>query len=88
MLVVIDVSPLFGFFWQCILVRTNLIEQHNKWYVPVQDEVKRNFDRLGSTRKQIRFEDDLLKKIEENRGKTAQSFSEWVKDACKQKLAE
>lgn len=54
----------------------------------MQDEAKRNFDRLGSTRKQIRFEDDLLKKIEENRGKTAQSFSEWVKDACKQKLAE
>lgn len=69
-------------------IGTYQLKQHNKWYVPVQDENKKSFERLGSTRKQIRFEDDLLRKIEENRVKTTQSFSEWVKDACKQKLAD
>ena len=57
-----------------------------KWYVPMQDKNKKSFERLGSTRKQIRFEDDLLSKIDEDRAKTNQAFSEWVKDACKQKL--
>ncbi len=57
-----------------------------KWYVPMQDKNKKSFERLGSTRKQIRFEDDLLCKIEEDRAKTDQAFSEWVKDACERKL--
>ena len=52
----------------------------------MQDKNKKSFERLGSTRKQIRFEDDLLSKIDEDRAKTNQAFSEWVKDACKQKL--
>ena len=56
------------------------------WYVPWQDENKKSFERLGSTRKQIRFEDDLLSKINEDRAKTNQAFSEWVKDACERKL--
>lgn len=57
-----------------------------KWYVPMQDKNKKSFERLGSTRKQIRFEDDLLSKIDEDRAKTTQAFSEWVKDACERKL--
>jgi len=52
----------------------------------MQDKNKKSFERLGSTRKQIRFEDDLLCKIEEDRAKTDQAFSEWVKDACERKL--
>ena len=57
-----------------------------KWSVPMQDKNKKSFERLGSTRKQIRFEDDLLSKIDEDRAKTNQAFSEWVKDACERKL--
>lgn len=57
-----------------------------KRYVPMQDKNKKSFERLGSTRKQIRFEDDLLSKIDEDRAKTNQAFSEWVKDACERKL--
>ena len=52
----------------------------------MQDKNKKSFERLGSTRKQIRFEDDLLSKIDEDRAKTNQDFSEWVKDACERKL--
>lgn len=78
-------------FLRCLVLTDNVywyvpVKQHSKWYVPVQDKTKKNFDRLGSTRKQIRFEDYLLKKIEEDRVKTNQSFSEWVKDACSKKL--
>jgi hypothetical protein len=47
---------------------------------------KRSDERKGSTRKNIRFEDDLLSKIDEDRAKTNQAFSEWVKDACEKKL--
>ena len=43
-------------------------------------------ERKGSTRKNIRFEDTLLEKIETERAKTDQAFSEWVKDACERKL--
>lgn len=57
-----------------------------RWYVPMQDKNKKSFERLGSTRKQIRFEDDLLSKIDEDRAKTNQAFSVWVKDACERKL--
>ncbi|AUC90314.1 DUF3950 domain-containing protein [Alteromonas sp. MB-3u-76] len=52
----------------------------------MQDKNKKSFERSGSTRKQIRFEDSLLDKIESDRAKTNQAFSEWVKDACEQKL--
>ena len=45
---------------------------------------KKPYDRSGSTRKNIRFPDDLLKKIDKKRGK--QPFSEWVIGACKDKL--
>lgn len=49
-------------------------------------KIKKSFERSGSTRKQIRFEDELLIKIEADRSKTGEAFSEWVKDACQQKL--
>ena len=52
----------------------------------MQDKNKKSFERLGSTRKQIFFEDDLLFKIDKDRAKTNQAFSEWVKDACERKL--
>ncbi|WP_370243702.1 YlcI/YnfO family protein [Marisediminitalea sp.] len=47
---------------------------------------KKSFERSGSTRKQIRFEDDLFNEIEKSRLTTNESFSEWVKDACNKKL--
>ncbi|AJP43619.1 hypothetical protein EP12_07985 [Alteromonas australica] len=47
---------------------------------------KRSDERKGSTRKNIRFEDGLLERIESDRAKLNQPFSEWVKDACEQKL--
>lgn len=47
---------------------------------------KKSFERSGSTRKQIRFEDELLDKIEADRQSTSETFSEWVKDACVKKL--
>ena len=57
-----------------------------KWYVPMQEKNKKPFERSGSTRKQIRFEDALFDNIETDRAKTGEAFSEWVKDACKKKL--
>ena len=45
---------------------------------------KLKHDRAGSTRKIIRFEDDLLKQIELMAGDG--NFSAWVKDACREKL--
>ena len=45
---------------------------------------KREFDRSGSTAKNIRFEDELLKQIDNAAGKG--QFSSWVKDACREKL--
>ena len=47
---------------------------------------KRSDDRKGSTRKNIRFEDELLNQIETDRQSTSETFSEWVKDACAKKL--
>ena len=47
---------------------------------------KRSDDRKGSTRKNIRFEDELLNQIETDRQSTSETFSEWVKDACNKKL--
>jgi hypothetical protein len=47
---------------------------------------KRSDERKGSTRKNIRFEDDLLEQIEISADKDSKSFSEWVKDACSYKL--
>jgi hypothetical protein len=52
----------------------------------MQDKNKKSFERSGSTRKQIRFEDELLHQIEADRSKTGEAFSEWVKDACNKKL--
>ncbi|MFY0667315.1 MAG: DUF3950 domain-containing protein [Alteromonas stellipolaris] len=52
----------------------------------MQEKDKKSFERSGSTRKQIRFEDELLIKIEADRSKTGEAFSEWVKDACQEKL--
>lgn len=47
---------------------------------------KRSDERKGSTRKNIRFEDELLNQIETDRQSTSETFSEWVKDACNKKL--
>ncbi|WP_218312346.1 DUF3950 domain-containing protein [Alteromonas antoniana] len=52
----------------------------------MQEKNKKPFERSGSTRKQIRFEDELLNKIESDRQNTGEAFSEWVKDACHKKL--
>ena len=54
---------------------------------PMQEKkAKRSDDRKGSTRKNIRFEDDLLEQVEDSAAKENNSFSEWVKDACHKKL--
>ncbi|MEN3257594.1 YlcI/YnfO family protein [Sodalis endosymbiont of Spalangia cameroni] len=45
---------------------------------------KHKFDRSNSTMKNIRFEDDLLEKIEKIAGKG--QFSAWVKQACLQRV--
>jgi hypothetical protein len=55
----------------------------------MQEEVKNNLPRSDkrttSTKKNIRFENDLVEKIDAVRNE--QPFSEWVKDACKKKLS-
>ncbi|MDC9590464.1 DUF3950 domain-containing protein [Xenorhabdus sp. XENO-10] len=51
----------------------------------MQDEKsKKSYERNNSTRRTIRFEDDLLEQIEEIADKG--NFSSWVKDACREKL--
>lgn len=42
------------------------------------------FERAGSTKKNIRFEDELLEQI--NNAAGPGQFSSWVKEACKEKL--
>ncbi|MDO6691804.1 DUF3950 domain-containing protein [Aliiglaciecola sp. 3_MG-2023] len=49
-----------------------------------EKKFKRSDERKGSTRKNIRFDDDLVEKIDADRKE--QPFSEWVKDACWKKL--
>lgn len=49
-----------------------------------KDISPRSDKRTTSTKKNIRFENVLVEKIDLNRGE--QPFSEWVKDACKKKL--
>ena len=43
-------------------------------------------DSSNSTRKIIRFEDDLLEQINQQAKKDGESFSGWVKTACKMRL--
>ncbi|WP_411569496.1 YlcI/YnfO family protein [Pectobacterium cacticida] len=51
----------------------------------MQDKnTKSAFERSGSTKKNIRFEDDLLKQINDVAGPG--NFSSWVKEACREKL--
>ncbi|WP_312189911.1 YlcI/YnfO family protein [Leclercia sp.] len=51
----------------------------------MQDKnTKAPFERSGSTKKNIRFEDDLLDQI--NRAAGNGQFSSWVKEACREKL--
>lgn len=50
----------------------------------VDKKPKRSDERSGSVRKNIRFEDDLVEKIDADRD--SQPFSEWVKGACWDKL--
>ncbi|MCU6336137.1 YlcI/YnfO family protein [Enterobacter quasiroggenkampii] len=45
---------------------------------------KATFERSGSTKKNIRFEDELLKQINLVAGPS--NFSAWVKEACREKL--
>lgn len=45
---------------------------------------KLKHDRSGSTRKIIRFEDELLEQIDSIAGEG--NFSAWVKAACREKL--
>lgn len=52
------------------------------------NKIKRSDERKGSTRKNIRFEDELLEQIEISSSNTDVSFSEWVKDACRKRLKE
>ncbi len=59
----------------------------------MQEKSKKNIwgdARPGTTKKFIRFPDDLLSDIEshieKHEGEKKSSFSEWVKDACKMKL--
>lgn len=59
---------------RCLVLTENVY-----WYVPVQDETKKNFDRLGSTRKQIRFEDYLLKKLKKIELKQTNHFQSGLK---------
>lgn len=47
---------------------------------------KSKSDRLNSTRQTIRFEDDLLELIQQQAKKDGESFSGWVKTACKMRL--
>lgn len=47
---------------------------------------KRSDERKGSTRKNIRFEDNLVEQIDSDRQSTNESFAAWVKDACHKKL--
>ncbi|ERH62010.1 hypothetical protein N172_12225 [Pantoea dispersa EGD-AAK13] len=49
-----------------------------------EKKTKRNFDRLNSTVKNIRFEDELLEQIDTAAGPG--KFSSWVKEACREKL--
>ena len=49
-----------------------------------EENVKPKFDRSGSTKKNIRFEDTLLQQINEVAGPG--NFSSWVKNACRDKL--
>ena len=51
-----------------------------------EKKLKRPDDRKGTTRKNIRFEDNLLQQIDDARAQSGASFSEWVKGACRQKI--
>ncbi|MBI6549415.1 MULTISPECIES: YlcI/YnfO family protein [Xenorhabdus] len=48
------------------------------------NKTKKPFERSGSTKKNIRFEDELLVQIESIAG--SGNFSAWVKDACRERL--
>lgn len=50
----------------------------------MQEKNKHKFNRLNSTMKNIRFEDELLDLIEKRSGKG--NFSSWVKQACIQRI--
>jgi hypothetical protein len=54
------------------------MQEENKNNLPRSDK------RTTSTKKNMRFENDLVEKIDADRD--TQPFSEWVKDACKKKL--
>lgn len=51
-----------------------------------EKKAKSKSDRSNSTRQTIRFEDDLLELIQQQAKKDGESFSGWVKTACKMRL--
>lgn len=53
----------------------------------MQVKKEKNSDNRGnSTKKGIRFEDELFEKIIEQAQNCNESFAGWVKEACKQRL--
>jgi hypothetical protein len=60
-----------------VWVRTQM-QEDNKNNSPRSDK------RTTSTKKNMRFENDLVEEIDADRKE--QPFAEWVKDACKKKL--
>lgn len=68
-----------------LAVHTNtIILVHTQMQDNSKNKPKRSDERKGSTRKNIRFEDSLVDKIDADRN--SQPFAEWVKDACHIKL--
>ena len=53
-------------------------------YTEQYKKTKAAFERSGSAKKNIRFEDDLLEQINAAAGQ--RNFSSWVKEACREKL--
>ena len=71
-----------------ITIKTKLVR------TKMQEKSKKNIwgdSRPGTTKKFIRFPDDMIEEIDHARNCTEGgkpiSFSEWVKDACKLKLS-
>jgi len=52
----------------------------------MQDIIEKKVERSTSTRKNIRWNNELLAQVDEARGE--ESFSSWVQRMCKEKLRE
>jgi hypothetical protein len=51
----------------------------------MQDIIEKKVERSTSTRKNIRWNNELLAQVDEARGD--ESFSSWVQSACRDKLS-